>query len=137
MPESDCLISSSMIWRWNLVKVVFGKKRETIFLSKVYLTSLVSYEQFLIVGIHHLLQTVWVRNPSTTITYKHGQKNWFCRPIYRRKIGFRPAPRRKSRGKIGKILDFSPKNRKIPIFPPKNRDCRACALVLEFLKKYR
>ena len=39
--------------------------------------------------------------------------------------------------KIGKIADFSPKNRKKPIFPPKNRDCRARALVQEFLKKYR
>ena len=47
-------------------------------------------------------------------------KNRFIRSIYHRKIGFRPAPRRKSRGKIdqrknrgkiGKIADFSPKNR--------------------------
>ena len=47
------------------------------------------------------------------------------------------AEEKSIRGKIGKIADFSPKNRKIPIFPPKNRDCGAHELVLEFLKKYR
>ena len=41
------------------------------------------------------------------------------------------------RGKIGKIVDFSPKNQKKPIFPPKNHDYGARALVLKFLKKYR
>ena len=79
-------------------------------------------------------------------TFRQGTKNRFFRPIFRRKIGFRPAPRRKirgkidhrkNRGKIGKIADFSPKNRKKPIFPSKNPDCGARALVQEFLKKYR
>ena len=41
------------------------------------------------------------------------------------------------RGKIGEIADFLSKNRKKPIFPSKNRDCEARALVQEFLKKYR
>ena len=47
------------------------------------------------------------------------------------------AEEKSIKGKIGKIADFSSKNRKMSIFPPKNCDCEARALVLEFLKKYR
>ena len=43
----------------------------------------------------------------------------------------------KNRRKIGKIVDFSPKNRKIPIFPPKNRECGACASQARFGQKNR
>ena len=55
-------------------------------------------------------------------------KNWFSTGIEKKK-------QRKNRSK-----EKSGKNRKIPIFPLKNRDCGARALVLEFLKisvKYR
>ena len=83
---------------------------------------------------------------SSLVAWDQGTKNRFFRSIFRRKIGFWLALRRKirgkidqrkNRGKIGKIVDFLPKNRKKPIFPPKNRDCGARALVQEFLKKYR
>ena len=73
-------------------------------------------------------------------------KNRFFRPIYRRKISFRPAPRRKSRGKIdlkknrgkiGKITDFSPKIGNYRFFHRKNRTCDSRAEDARHLHKNR
>ena len=58
-------------------------------------------------------------------------------PKNRFSAGTEKKKQRKNQGKINKIADFSPKNRKISIFPTKKCDCGALTLVLEFLKKYQ
>ena len=57
-------------------------------------------------------------------------KNWFS--VGMEKIFTKDNRKSKIWQKIGKIADFSSKNLKIPIFPPKNRDCGAHASQARF-----